>query len=134
MKKIIYSQNVLGIAHIWFSLHSQDKTLHDEFMKKIFELDHLEDITELFHHEKDFQFLQGANGFVVIDGKTYTFYTNQKEYDMRGDERFHEVAEEYNQKLSRPINLLYKDIAENRYPSMVITHWEDGSEHITFTD
>lgn len=134
MKKILYCKDVLGITYIWFSLHSDNKSLHDEFMKKVLELGYLEDITEIFDHVKDFEFIQSSHGFIVNEGKTYTFFSNEKMYDLRANEHFHKIIEEYNQKLKRPQKIEYKEVSEERYPSMVVTEWEDGSEHILFID
>jgi hypothetical protein len=134
MKKIVYSQDVLGLISIWYDLHRQNKELHDQFMTEVFKLGYLEDITEVFNHVDDKWFLNTASGFVIIEEKTYTFHSKEKEYEMRCDERFHKVVEEFNQKLERPIKLQYKEIKDDRFPSMVISVWEDGSEHILFTD
>lgn len=137
MNKLIYCGEVLGLAGVWHDLHNQDKNLHREFMRKVFELnsDYMDDVSDIFEPDDPcFMFLQDSPGYLVLGDKTYTFITSQAEYVMRCDERFHQIVEEYVSRLTRNKKILYKEISDERFPSMVIVSWDDGSEHIMFTD
>lgn len=131
MQKIIYVNDVSGLSCIWNSLHDHSKELHDEFMLKVLELGYLKDETELFSAVPDLEYISTTNGYLRHEDKVYSI---EKSNDMRADERFHKLAEEYNQKIKRPVAISYKEVPNHRVPSMVVISWDCGSESILFSD
>ena len=131
MQKIIYVNEVSGLSRIWHYLHEDSKELHDEFMLKVLELGYLKDDTELFTEVPDMDFLLTTSGYLQHQDKVYSM---EATIDMRSDEKFHQLVEQYNQKLQRPVNLSYKEVPNHRIPSMLIISWDCGSESILFKD
>lgn len=131
MQKIIYVNDVSGLSRIWYYLHDESKELHDEFMLKVLELGYLKDDTELFTEIADMEFLLTTSGYLQHEDKIYSIELTS---DMRADENFHKLVEQYNQKLKRPANLSYKEVPNHRIPSMLVISWDCGSESILFKD
>jgi len=135
MQKIIYCNEVMGLSGIWYDLNSQNKELHDEFMTKVLALGYLKDESDLFKEDPDMiDLLMGNSGWLQYGDKFYTFKSGQEMYPMRADVDFHQLVEEYNQKLTKSYILSYKDVPNHRIPSMLIITWDCGSESILFKD
>lgn len=135
MQKIIYVNEVMGLPGVWYDLHNQNKILYNEFMIKMLALGHLQDETDLFTHDPDMiDLLLDTSGFIKNEDKYYAMKTSRELDVIRSDENFHKLLEEYNQKLTKPYKLSYKDVPNYRVPSMVVLTWDCGSESILFTD
>lgn len=131
MKKVLYVPEEMGFPGIYYDLFHFDKNLHDQFMKEIYSIGYLEDLSYMFSHHEDINLIGDSFGVVILNNKPYGLSTHcQKNNNMRSSEEFHHIVESFNNKLENPKKIVYKPIPEKDLDSVYIIEEDDGTETI----
>lgn len=133
MRKVLYVTSVLGLEGIPYDLKRENKELHREFLMKLKDLNALEDVSDIFQNEEDKKWIIDTETYLFLGEHIFTINCPIST-EIRSLPQFHTLIEEFNQKITHPKKIKYKEIPEERFPHCFVMDFEDGSENIYFTN